>query len=213
MSLFFWWRRILLEFRNRGIHLVPWLRIRNEEIHLRLEPARIIERASQDSHKLRFCSFKFASRNTRSAFGTKTAFMFSSPDTGREMVTQSSACQSKRLSRHQHPGSESAASHLLTIATMALKHHDRLRNAFVANCAARTAASERYFHVHSSSSSRQVDKGYGWIVLLGVGIGLDNSEDVAGRILRVSEPPDFRYRHFRHADSSAALLDFVDRSV
>jgi hypothetical protein len=149
VSLFFWWRRILLEFRNRGIHLVPWLRIRNEEIHLRLEPARIIERASQDSHKLRFCSFKFASRNTRSAFGTKTAFMFSSPDTGREMVTQLSACQSKRPSRHQHPGSESAASHLLTIATMALKHHDRLRSAFVPNGTARTAPTERYFHSFS----------------------------------------------------------------
>lgn len=154
MSLFFWWRRILLEFRNRGIHLVPWLRIRNEEIHLRLEPARIIERASQDSHKRRFCSFKFASRNTRSAFRTKTAFMFSSPDTGREMVTQSSACQSKRPSRHQHPGSESAASHLLTIATMALKHHDRLRNAFVANRTAGATAGERYFHGPSFAISR-----------------------------------------------------------
>ena len=51
------------------------------------------------------------------------------------------------------------------------------------------------------------------LFLLGVGIGLDDSKDVAGWILRVGEPADFRYRHFRHADFSAALLDFLDRSV
>jgi len=44
-------------------------------------------------------------------------------------------------------------------------------------------------------------------------VGLDNSKHVAGRILGVREPADFRDRHFRHADFSAALLDFVDRSV
>src|SRR4029077_14334446 len=101
MALFFasylplcWYWRILLEFWNLRIHLIPRLRIRNEEIHLRLEPAGIIQSAGQDSHKLRFSSLKFASRNSRPAFGTKTAFVFSSPDAGCEMVTQSSACQS-----------------------------------------------------------------------------------------------------------------------
>ena len=146
VSLFLWYWRILFEFRNRGIHLVPRLRVGNENIHLRLKPARIIKASSQDSHKGRFYSFKFASRNSGSAFRTKTAFMFASPDAGREMVTQLSADQSKRLSRQQQPGSESAAGPLLAIATMTLKHHDRLSVAFVPNRATRAATGKRSVH-------------------------------------------------------------------
>src|SRR6266487_1264116 len=86
-----WYRRILLKFRNRWIHLVPRLRVCNENIHLRPKPARIIKGPRQDSHKRRFLSFKFASRNSRSAFWTKTAFMFPPPDTGRKIVAQLSA--------------------------------------------------------------------------------------------------------------------------
>ena len=139
-------RRILIELRNCGIHLVPRLGVRNEDVHLWLKPTRIIEAASQDSHKGRFYSFKFASRNSGSAFRTKTAFMFASPDAGREMVTQLSADQSKRLSRQQQPGSESAAGPLLAIATMTLKHHDRLSVAFVPNRATRAATGKRNLH-------------------------------------------------------------------
>src|SRR5438094_9027880 len=139
-------RRILIELRNCGIHLVPRLGVRNEDVHLWLKPARIIETASQDSHKGRFYSFKFASCNPGPAFRTETASMFASSDAGREMVTQLSAWESKRFSRQQQPGSESAASPLLAIAAMALKHHDRFRGAFVTNRAARAAAGKRYFH-------------------------------------------------------------------
>jgi len=52
------------------------------------------------------------------------------------MVTQLSVRESKRFSRQQHSGSESAASPLLAIATMALKHHDWFCSAFVTNGAA-----------------------------------------------------------------------------
>ncbi len=158
VSLFFWWRRVLLKFRDRGIHLVPRLRIRNENIHLRLKPTRIVQRASQDSDKRRISSLKFASRNTRPAFGTKTTFMFSAPDTGCEMVTQLSVRQSKCRFRQQQPGNESAASHVLTIATMAFEHHDRLGSAFVSNRAAGAASSERYFHVILSRRNRRADE-------------------------------------------------------
>src|SRR5205814_2173357 len=44
-------------------------------------------------------------------------------------------------------------------------------------------------------------------------IRLDDSEDVAGRILRVGEPAYPRDRHFRNADFSAALLYFLYYSV
>src|SRR5207249_10469164 len=57
-------RRILLKFRNHWIHFVPRLRIRNEEIPLRLKPAWIIEGASQDSHHRRFPSLEFAANHS-----------------------------------------------------------------------------------------------------------------------------------------------------
>jgi hypothetical protein len=41
--------RILLKFRNRGIHLVPWLRVGNENVHLGLEPSRIDTKISEMS--------------------------------------------------------------------------------------------------------------------------------------------------------------------
>lgn len=142
----YWW--VLLEFRNCGIHLVPRLRVGNENVHLRPKPARIVKASCQNSHKRRITSFKFASSNPRPAFGTKSALMFPESNAGRKMVAQLSARQSKCLSRKQHPGSESGASPLLTIATMAFEHHDRLRTAFVSNRAAGTATSKRYFHIY-----------------------------------------------------------------
>ena len=45
--------------------------------------------------------------------------------------------------------------------------------------------------------------------LFGVCIRLDNSKDVAGRICGVSEPANLWNRHFRNADFSTALLDFL----
>src|SRR5439155_3549650 len=42
---------------------------------------------------------------------------------------------------------------------------------------------------------------------------LDDSEHVADRICRVSEPTDLRDRHFRNADFSTALLDFLYCSI
>src|SRR6267142_5569276 len=41
----------------------------------------------------------------------------------------------------------------------------------------------------------------------------DNSKYISSRILRVSQPADFRDRHLWHTDFAAALLDFFDRLV
>ena len=49
--------------------------------------------------------------------------------------------------------------------------------------------------------------------LFGVHVRLDDSEDVAGRICRVSEPANLWDCHLRHADFSAALLDLPHRLV
>jgi len=93
------------------------------------------------NHSLRIQLPSFAIR-----IRTKTAFMFASSDAGREMVTQLSARQSKRLCRHQHGRSESAATDLLAVTAMAFQHHDRLCSALVTNRTADAAAGERYFH-------------------------------------------------------------------
>ncbi len=228
MALFFasylllcWYWRVLLKFRDCRIHFVPRLGVRNENVHLWLKPTRIIQAACQDSDKRRIASFKFASRNSRSAFRTKTPLVLPASDAGRKMVAQLPARKSKCFSRQQHAGNKSAPSRLLTIATMAFKHHDWLSGGFVTNRAARAPASERYFHVISSSLDiRQVVK-TGMIIalwtfaffLLCVGIGLDNSKDISGRICRISEPADIRNRHLRHTNFSAALLDLANRCI
>src|SRR5437868_15513505 len=46
--------------------------------------------------------------------------------------------------------------------------------------------------------------------LFGVRVRLYDSEHVAGWILCICEPADFRDRHFRNADFAAALLDLSD---
>jgi hypothetical protein len=129
------------------------LRVRNENIHLGSKPTRIIKTAGKDSHEWRITRFKFGSCKSRPAFGTITAFMLASSDAGREMVTQLSARQSKRLCRYQDCGNKSAATHLLAIAAMAFQHHDRFCSTFVTNRAAGAATGERYFHIHLQRAS------------------------------------------------------------
>src|SRR5437667_5723176 len=46
-------RRILFKLWQRGIHFVPWVRVRCPHIHLQGEPARIIQARSSDRDKLR----------------------------------------------------------------------------------------------------------------------------------------------------------------
>src|ERR1051325_10383221 len=67
-------------------------------------------------------------------------FMFSPGKTWREEITQLPFRQPKRRGRHEQSGHESAAGHMLTIATVALERHDGFSQAFVANRAANAAA-------------------------------------------------------------------------
>src|SRR5207245_10584930 len=80
-----WYWRILLKLRNRGIHFVPLLGVRNENGHLRLKTTRVVQRASEDSDNSRIASLKPASRKSRAAFRTKAVSLFSTSQTMREM--------------------------------------------------------------------------------------------------------------------------------
>ena len=52
ISLGFRRRRIVFELRDCGVHVVPGLGIRSEEIHLRLKPTGVIEAAGSDADEL-----------------------------------------------------------------------------------------------------------------------------------------------------------------
>ena len=135
-----WHRRVILEFRNRGIHLVPRLRVGNEEVHLRLEPTWVVQCSRQHSDEGRIARFRFGAGHSRSAFGAKTALVFSRADARREMVTQLSACNSKSISRNHDRGGTRAARHVLAIAAMTVDHHHRFGGDFVTNGAAGAAS-------------------------------------------------------------------------
>src|SRR5438067_3805101 len=137
-----WERRILLELRNRRIHLVPRLCVRNKNIHLRFERSGVVQAARQQTDKERISIYKLSSSDTGSTFRTKTAFMFSTPDTWCEVVAQFSTCYSKGMSRNQECGSISTPSDMLAIAAMAFQHQGRFGLNFVANCAAHAPASD-----------------------------------------------------------------------
>src|SRR5262249_57451370 len=95
------WRwRILFEFRNRWIHLVPRLRIRNKNVHLRFEPTGVIQAARQHTDKGRISFFKLSTGDAGSTFGTKTAFMFFALDTSCLVVAQLSLLYSKFITRN-----------------------------------------------------------------------------------------------------------------
>lgn len=88
-------------------------------------------------------------------------------------------------------------------------------------------AEERHHVADVGWSSGATERGHGsdafyrglsiadapWFFLLCVGIGLDNSKDIAGGICGIGKPADIRDSHLRHTDFSAALLDHLDRSV
>src|SRR5262249_26825179 len=72
------WRwRISFEFRNRWVHLVPRLRVRNKNVHLRFEQTGVVQAARQHTEKGRISFFKLSTGDAGSTFGTKTALMFS----------------------------------------------------------------------------------------------------------------------------------------
>src|SRR6266567_2147681 len=62
-------RRILFKLLQRGIHVIPRVRVRYPHIHLRVEPARIVQARGSDRDKLR--NRVGIAHNRRAAVGTK----------------------------------------------------------------------------------------------------------------------------------------------
>ncbi len=129
-------------FWNSEVHLIPGLDVGDKEIHLRMEPTGIVEAACGDSDPISGLSLAFPAREARSTCGAKTAFMQASSRTGSEVVAQSALGQAERGRGHEQGGDKSAASHSLTVSTVALEHQDWFCRALITDGATDAATSE-----------------------------------------------------------------------
>ena len=74
------------EFRKRRIHLIPRLRVRSENIHLRTKPTGIIQAACVDPDDFR-CAFGiFSTGQSRAALSAKTSLVLTDGRALRKMV-------------------------------------------------------------------------------------------------------------------------------
>src|SRR5262249_41287370 len=91
-------RRIVLVFWNRGIHLVPRLRVGGEAVHLRMKPARIIQAAGDKSdNRARHGRFRLCPSQTRPAICAKATLVFATLEALCEMILQLASRQPERL--------------------------------------------------------------------------------------------------------------------
>lgn len=135
-------RRIKFKFRNCRIHLIPWLDIGNEKIHLRTKPAWIIQAASGDSNESCGAFIRLSSSQPRAAFGTEAALVSAARHARCEMVAQLPQRQAECRYWYQQAGNESATGYLLAITAVAFEHHNWFSGAFVTNRSAHAAASK-----------------------------------------------------------------------
>ena len=131
-------RRILFKLRQRGIHLVPRIRVGCPHICLRVEPARIIE--ARRSYRDKLGGRVGLARQRRTAFRAKTPIRLAARLARRGMETQRALQEPERFRRHDDEGRKRASAGLLAISTVTMKHHHRFRRGFVANRAASASA-------------------------------------------------------------------------
>ena len=84
------------ELRQRHIHCIPRLRVRDEEIHLRTKPTGIIEASRRDTQELFIrAEIAFTARDARTAVGAKAALVLATSETRREVIFQLAFGQAK----------------------------------------------------------------------------------------------------------------------
>src|SRR5262245_57668302 len=125
-------RRILFVLRNHRVHVIPWLRVGCEDVHLRTKPTWVIETASEDANDPRWLVLLFGACDPRAALRAKAAFVLAARQARCEMITQLPFFQLERLSQQQNGCSKPDTRDLLAIHAMALEHHNRFSLAFVA---------------------------------------------------------------------------------
>jgi hypothetical protein len=139
-------RRVGLVFGDGWIKLIPWLNVRDEEVHLRSEPTWVVQGSRGDSDKTSGPLGIFAAGQPRSAFGAKAALVLAASQARGEMVAELPFGQSKGFLRHEYSSDIPAASHALAVTAMTFKGHNWFDRAFVTNRSAHAAAGKRNFH-------------------------------------------------------------------
>ena len=135
--LFSYWR-ILLELWQRGIHLVPRMRVYCPHIHLRSEAARIIQARRSDRDKLR--GSVGVAHDGRAAVRAKTSAGHATCLTRRGMEVQRALQEIEGFRRHDDERRKRASAGSLAIPAMTVNHHHRFSCGFVPNRAASASA-------------------------------------------------------------------------
>jgi len=131
---------ILFKLRERGIHLIPRVRVRYPHIHLRVEPAWIIQARRSDRDKLRG-SVGFA-HDGRAAVRAKTSASHATRLTRRGMEAQRALQKIEGFRRHDDKRRKRASAGSLAIPAMTVNHHHWFSSGFVTNRAASASAGE-----------------------------------------------------------------------
>lgn len=123
--------RILFKLRERGIHFVPWVRVTGPHVHLRFEPARIIQAGGSDGNELR--NGIWLDYYRRAAVRAKAPTSLAACLAGRGMKARRALQKLEGFSRHDDEGRVRSTAGSLAIATMAVEHQNRFGFGFVAN--------------------------------------------------------------------------------
>ena len=131
---------ILFKLWQRGIHLVPRMRVGRPHIHLWVEPAPIIQAGSSDRDKL--WGRVGLAKNRRAAVRTKGPMGLATRLTRRGMEAWGAFQELERLRRHDDERGKRTSAGSLAISTVTVKQHNRFCRGFVANRAASASVSE-----------------------------------------------------------------------
>jgi hypothetical protein len=131
-------------FRRFRVHQVPRLGVAHELIHRGFKPAGVIQAGSGNADDAAFGIF--SAGQPRAAFGAEPAKIVSAAKARRGVMLHRALCDFEVFQRHDHHRRVRSAADLLTVAAMALEHHERFGIAFVSDLAANTTAGKRKFH-------------------------------------------------------------------
>jgi hypothetical protein len=132
--------------RQRGIHFVPWMRVTGPYVHLRFEPARIIQARGSDRNKLR--NGIGLDHNRRAAVRAKAPAGHAAHFAGRRMKAGRTLQELESFCRHDNESRKRSPTGLLAIATVTVKHHNRFGCRFVTDRAASASTGEGSCWVH-----------------------------------------------------------------
>lgn len=98
--------------------MVPWLRVRDVNVHGGNELARIVQAAGEKTDP----TPALAAGNARTALGTEAAFVLPSAVTLGEVMVQRSFGQLKCIGCNVDDRRKSTARYVLTVSTMTVEH-------------------------------------------------------------------------------------------